>query len=276
MLPEEVESSGITPETSSAAELLGPERAVPGEASAEENQALIEAAIPAREPFWGYTDLALVIVLLAASFVLIGLFTAPFVFAYPNLRADPTPLALPVQLAFYAALYFDFWLIFKLKYRRTVLPSLGWKRPSINLIWVGLGGVLLAFAVSAIGALLQTPKIENPFDKLTKTPGSLVLFAIVAALLAPIFEEMFFRGFLQPLFSRTFGTFAGILITAILFGALHGFEYSWVWQYAFLITVVGVALGFLRAKTGSIIPGAVMHACFNAVSVVALAFGKDI
>ena len=87
---------------------------------------------------------------------------------------------------------------------------------------------------------------------------------------------MFFRGFIQPLLSRSLGTVAGILLTACLFGALHGFEYQWVWQYALFITAAGVVFGWLRARTNSIIPSTIMHGCFNAVSVIALAFGKNI
>jgi membrane protease YdiL (CAAX protease family) len=39
---------------------------------------------------------------------------------------------------------------------------------------------------------------------------------------------------------------------------------------------VGIALGVVRAKTDSIIPGTVMHGCFNAVSVVGLLAAKYI
>jgi hypothetical protein len=141
---------------------------------------------------------------------------------------------------------------------------------------MGGGGVVLAFVLSALGDLFKTPKIALPFEKLTNTPASLTFFAIVAIVLAPFFEELFFRGFVQPLLSRTFGTVAGILITAGLFGALHGFEYSWVWQYALFISLAGAVFGWLRARTNSIVPSTVMHGCFNAVSVVALAFGKNI
>jgi hypothetical protein len=229
-----------------------------------------------RVPFWGYTDLVLVLGLLFAFslivVVMIGLLAIP----YPSLRTDQTPLALPVQVAFYGCLYLSFQMVLGLRYHKPVLSSLGWCRSPINLAWMAGGGIVLAFALSALGDLFKTPKIALPFEKLTSTPASLTFFAIVAIVLAPLFEELFFRGFVQPLLSRTFGTVAGVLITAVLFGALHGFEYSWVWQYALFISLAGAVFGFLRARTNSIIPSTVMHGCFNAVSVVALAFGKNI
>ncbi len=231
---------------------------------------------PERVPFWGYTDLCLVLGLVFGFSVVVVVMVGLLAIPYPSLRTDQTPLALPVQVAFYGCLYLSFRMVLGLRYHRPVLTSLGWRRPQINLAWMAGGGLVLAFVLSALGELFKTPKIALPFDKLTNTPASFAFFAIVAVVLAPFFEELFFRGFIQPLLSRTFGTVAGILITAALFGALHGFEYSWVWQYALFISLAGAVFGWLRARTNSIVPSTVMHGCFNAVSVVALAFGKNI
>ncbi|MBV9404750.1 MAG: CPBP family intramembrane metalloprotease, partial [Acidobacteriaceae bacterium] len=88
--------------------------------------------------------------------------------------------------------------------------------------------------------------------------------------------ELLFRGFIQPLFSRTFGVALGIVLTAALFGCLHGPEYSWAWQYVVAITTVGIVLGWIRAWANSIIPTAVMHGCYNAIFVVALAITKHV
>jgi membrane protease YdiL (CAAX protease family) len=237
-----------------------------------------ELTVPARErvPFWGYTDLFLVLGLLFGFSVIVVVMIGLLAIPYPSLRTDQTALALPVQIAFYGCLYLSFRMVLSLRYRKPVFWSLGWRRARINLVWMGAGGIVLAFVLSALGDLFKTPKITLPFDKLTNTPASLTFFAIVAIVLAPFFEELFFRGFVQPLLSRTFGTVAGVLITAVFFGALHGFEYSWVWQYALFISLAGAVFGFLRARTNSIVPSTVMHGCFNAVSVVALAFGKNI
>jgi hypothetical protein len=104
-------------------------------------------------------------------------------------------------------------------------------------------------------------------------PNSIPL-AIMAITLAPFFEELFFRGLLQPLLTRTFGLVLGILLTAALFGSLHAVEYSFVWQYVVAIGLVGVALGFMRAWTNSIVPTTIMHGCFNGLQVIALIYQK--
>ena len=231
---------------------------------------------PKRDPFWGYLDLLLVFGLLFAFTVValvgVGLLAIPF----PKIRSDPMSIALPFQIVFYELVYLSFRLVFGIRYHEPVARSLGWRRPNINLLLAAFGGFILALILSALGSVLKTPKISSPFDELTKTGFSFGLFAVVAIVLAPLLEEFFFRGFIQPLLSRTFGTITGVVLTAGLFGALHGPEYSWVWQYALFITLAGVVFGILRARTNSIVPSVVMHGCFNAVSIVALAFGKNI
>lgn len=246
------------------------------EGSTQAEELALPPIPPERVPFWGYIDLLLVLGLLFAfsSVLVIGI--GLLAFPFPSLRSDPTPLALPVQILFYGALYLSLYLVLKLRYDKPVLSSLGWRKPGVNLVWMAVGGVVLAFVLSLLGTLFKTPKIPLPFEKLTDTPGMLIFFGVIAVVLAPLFEELFFRGFIQPLLSRTLGTLLGVILTAILFGALHGFEYDWVWQYAVFISLAGAIFGWLRARTGSIIPSTVMHGFFNAVSVVALAFGKNV
>jgi membrane protease YdiL (CAAX protease family) len=218
-----------------------------------------------RDPFWGYADLVLLtfwsfLVMLAASLC--------FHF-YPK-------SILEIQIAAYVVMFLGFRAAFKFSYDRGVFASLGWRKTGQNLIWAALGGVLLALAINVVASLVKTPKVKTPFDDLGNTPLSMALLALVAVCLAPLSEEMFFRGFWQPLLSKTFGTAAGVLITALLFGALHGSEYQWAWQYVAAITIVGLTLGTVRARTNSIIPGTVMHGCFNSLSVFALLYQKYI
>ncbi len=250
----------------------------PEETDLARTEAVIEVPPPlppVREPFWGYADLALVLGLLAlAAIVITG---AVFVFAsfYPALQKDPTPLIVPTNLACYLALYLIFRVVLENRYGMPVFASLGWRRTTRAAV---LGSVIaavpLAFLVNAFAYLLHTPKIKTPFDDIAKTPVLLALVGAMAVTAAPIFEELFFRGFLQPLFSRTFGVVAGVLLTAILFGCLHAAEYQFVWQYVAAVSLVGIALGVVRVVTNSIIPSTIMHGCYNASFVIALALTK--
>ncbi len=229
---------------------------------------------PVREPFWGYGDLALFFGYLFIGLVLIVFSVGVFVFLYPRLRTDQTPLFLPTQLALYAFIYLSLVLVLTVRYKKPVFASLGWRRANFNPLIAGIGGIVLAFVVNFVAFLLHTPKVPSPIDKLTDSPVSLALLGIVAVTVGPLFEELLFRGFIQPLLSRTFGIAAGILLTALLFGSLHGPEYAWAWQYVAAVSLVGVVLGIVRAWTNSIIPATIIHGCYNAAFVIALAVSK--
>jgi membrane protease YdiL (CAAX protease family) len=229
---------------------------------------------PVREPFWDYFDLLLFLGLGFASLVLVNLAAFGWVHFHPKLKNDLSTLAMPIQYLAYGLIYLCFYVVFKLRYDRPVFRSLGFVKTHFNLIAGGAGGVLLAFGLGLVANFIHTPKVETPFDELAKTPFSLALLGLTAIVTAPLVEEAIFRGFLQPLFSRTFGMVLGIGFTALLFGCLHAYEYQFAWQYVAAIGIVGVALGTLRAKTNSTIPGTVMHGCFNAVAVVGLIGAK--
>jgi membrane protease YdiL (CAAX protease family) len=228
-----------------------------------ETAAPVFAPPPERVPFWGYVDLVQLTVL--AFLVMLG--ASAVAFFYPK-------LVLVIQLVAYAVIYLCFLAVFKMKYDRDVFHSLGWRQSGYSLLAAGLGGIVLAFGLAAVASLIHTPKVKTPFDDLINTPLSFALLSVIAIFFAPLSEEMFFRGFCQPLLSRTLGVVFGVLVTAVLFGSLHGAEYQWAWQYVAAITTVGIALGVMRAKSNSIIPGTVMHGCFNAVSVVGLLAAK--
>jgi uncharacterized protein len=221
-----------------------------------------------REVFWDYFDLLLVIGFIAAAIVCAGvlhLLLVPSQFG-----SQPAPADLWLEFVFYAVVFGGLAGIFKLRYRAPVLASLAWKRSRFHPALAGGLGLVLALFLSALGQLVHTPE-NHLMDELVNSWGSFVLFAITAILVAPAFEELLFRGFLQPLLSRTFGVVAGVLVTAALFGALHLFQYSLAWQYAFIIFLAGAAFGWARVRTGSVIPGTLMHSCFNTASVIAYA-----
>jgi uncharacterized protein len=220
-----------------------------------------------REPFWSYADFLLLLGFIAAGFLAMGLIAFVAEASVPTLRKDPMPLALPLQIVFYVVIYLGFVAVFRLRYNEPTLKSLGWRPSQFNPILACICGALLAIALSALSQLLRTPD-NNLMDKLVNSWLTFVLFAVTAVLIAPFFEELLFRGFLQPLLSRTFGLVAGVILTSALFGLLHLFQYSLAWQYALIIFLAGAAFGWVRERTGSIVPGTLMHCCFNSVSVI--------
>lgn len=98
--------------------------------------------------------------------------------------------------------------------------------------------------------------MENPID--------LINMLVVLALLPAIAEELFFRGILQRIFIQmTRRPWIGIIITAIIFSALHGQFLGFIPRM-----VLGIVLGALYWYSGSLYPGMLAHFLNNAVQIV--------
>jgi membrane protease YdiL (CAAX protease family) len=86
---------------------------------------------------------------------------------------------------------------------------------------------------------------------------------VVVAGVAPFAEELLFRGLGYSLLER-FGQWPAILMVGLAFGLYHGLV-----QALPELVLFGCALAWLRAKTGSIFPGMLLHATFNAIALIA-------
>lgn len=136
-----------------------------------------------------------------------------------------------------------------------------------------------AFVVAAVGCTAVSSTFDAAFGALGQepsgsiaelgrvlvglSPGRLALAVAAAGVAAPIAEELFFRGYVQTRLCRRWGTWAGIAVTAALFGLVH---LDWIHSpSAFLI---GLYLGWLAARSGSIAPAVAAHAANNALWAV--------
>jgi membrane protease YdiL (CAAX protease family) len=94
--------------------------------------------------------------------------------------------------------------------------------------------------------------------------GALAPMLLAGAVLAPAAEEIFFRGYAQTRLCRRWGTAPGILTGAALFGLAH-----LDWIHTPSAFVIGVYLGWLVHRTGSVRPAILAHAVNNAAWVLA-------
>ncbi len=96
------------------------------------------------------------------------------------------------------------------------------------------------------------------------SPGGLAAMLLAASAVAPIAEELFFRGYVQTRLCRRLGAWPGVVLASALFGLVH---LDWIHTpSAFLI---GLYLGWLTLRAGSIRPSMLAHAANNAVWVLA-------
>jgi membrane protease YdiL (CAAX protease family) len=129
--------------------------------------------------------------------------------------------------------------------------------------------VLVAtFVVSGVVGLFLDPGAEQGLLPEEWPPPDVGVFALnVAAVVigAPLAEELMFRGLGYSLLER-FGPAFAIGGSAVAWGLAHGLIEAFP-----VIVALGIGLGFLRRKTGSIVPGMVLHGIFNALAVLAAA-----
>ncbi len=154
---------------------------------------------------------------------------------------------------------------------QTVLP-LGWPRRALWII--GASTIALFLIMLTFGSIAYYFDRQafvgdvKPFAEMAQTRLWWGLL-IGAGVGAPIAEELLFRGLLYGVLRDTRLGLAGTLImTSGLWSALH-MQYSFYGLIA--IFLIGLYLGWLRERTGSLVPPMVCHALYNGTIVVALA-----
>ncbi len=129
--------------------------------------------------------------------------------------------------------------------------------------------ILSAALDSVYGGLVSVPQdVYNPFannplgdfDLLDTSLGRLS-FAAAGVAVAPLVEELVFRGLLQGALVRRWGTTAGLVTASTLFALAHGFLTAFP-IYFFL----GMGFGFVTLATRSIWAGVTLHAANNALA----------
>jgi membrane protease YdiL (CAAX protease family) len=129
------------------------------------------------------------------------------------------------------------------------------------------GGAVLAMGVSFVGGFLNS-KESLPIEELLQARISVVLFAVLGVLVAPLVEETIFRGFLYPVIARRWGIAAGILITGTLFGLLHAAQLWGGWGQIALLIFVGLLLTWVRARTGTVTASYFVHLGYNGLQLL--------
>jgi membrane protease YdiL (CAAX protease family) len=225
---------------------------------------------PEPYPFWGYADLFL-LAGLALPCMFAGWALVRLVLWICRLHATPeAEVAVAETLLGYGLIFTALMMIFRVQYERPFWRSLGWIKPRLPFLWNVICGLGTGLAVAFVAFLIRTPPTSGPIVEMMNNHTGLVLLAIFGTTAAPLFEELAFRGFLQPLLVRTLGAVAGIALAAALFGALHYWEYGDSWRSALLVALAGAAFGCMRHWSGSTRAAAIMHASFNALSFVSL------
>ena len=134
---------------------------------------------------------------------------------------------------------------------------------------IGAAGGLGAQLLIGLGYQLARVESDEPARQLTSKGSGLAGFIallVLLALVAPLVEELLFRGLLQRGLAGYLPGWASVAISSGIFALVH-FQ---VVQFPGLV-VAGLVFGGLAQASGRLGPAIVAHVCFNASTVVVLA-----
>ncbi len=137
-----------------------------------------------------------------------------------------------------------------------------------------LPAVLIAFGcrlgVSVYAAFADNvdilrESVENSVDTSSYmvSPGKLIMYLAATVILAPVFEEILFRGIVQTELLRGFPVPMAIFVGALFFSAAHGMLYQAMFTF-----FVGLVLGWSYYITRNLFTSIIIHMIFNGTAIV--------
>jgi membrane protease YdiL (CAAX protease family) len=222
----------------------------------------------AADPAWTGWDVLRLLVL-----AIVALFGALFIVAfsarawlYPHAHLDkiissPLVVVAGQSLAYLLIVAYMYVLVTRERRCPDFLAAIHWNWPSSIAVYVVLG-VALSLGLQGLSHFLPIPK-ELPIDPFFRTPAKALATSILSVTLAPLMEELFFRGFLYPVLARRLGLAIAVFLTAAGFALLHGAQLGFAWGPVLVIFLVGIALTLVRARKDSVAASVVMHMAYN-------------
>jgi hypothetical protein len=164
---------------------------------------------------------------------------------------------------------FMVWWFTVRKYRLS-WGELGVRRPQRGGFWLGggllLGGLAITFSYSLLlqiaGAEVESDLPEGIYDN----AGPIVILVLTAVILAPVVEELFFRGFIFGGFRKAWGTVAAAVGSGLIFGLMHLGNPGTLYIVP-PIAAIGALFAWGYIYSGSLLPSMIAHLLFNALSV---------
>jgi uncharacterized protein len=157
----------------------------------------------------------------------------------------------------------------KLKKNTDIKEYLGLNSLSVRAVILMILISCLLLVVFAAASSLINPEADSQFTlEAYKSSVWPVLFWIAVVIFAPLFEELFFRGFLfTGLINSSLGPAGTIAITSVLWTILH-IQYD-IFGMA-TILVLGIIFGTIRYVTKSIWSTLILHATWNLLQLIML------
>ena len=153
--------------------------------------------------------------------------------------------------------------------------NLSWKEVGVRSFstkyWLKIPIWLLITIILSVAVVLLTSLLGNSVDnsKTESLQQNINLFTILigiisAGVVSPVYEEIFYRGFIYRWLRVRLGMNWGIVISSLIFTIAH-FPTLNAMPVNF---INGVVFAWVYEKTGSVIPGMIIHGVFNTIAVL--------
>lgn len=132
--------------------------------------------------------------------------------------------------------------------------------------------ILTGFVVNLVSRYYgQAPEMQDVVRWVLEERSLFILICLIffGIVVAPVIEEIVFRGFLQPALKNAFGRRYAVVVSASLFAAVHMDIYAF-----FPIFILGILLGYLYEKTQTLAASVIVHILHNSLTLVFLLYFK--
>ncbi len=229
--------------------------------------------VPHMKPGWGLLDIMFFMVVFYIASMLFAEIMSFFQVRFPIAENENFQLfTISIWMNFLAVAF----IIFLVKFmhsqdlqvlgltRRNFLKNIGYA----IIAYIAFIPVLVAinyathYVTQLIGYDAPTQDVVKMFMAEKEMPILLLGF-FAASIVAPVAEEIIFRGFAYSALKKTMGVFWSIVLTSLIFSVLHAHVVGIVPIFA-----LGVLLAYLYERTGSLIAPITVHMIHNTIMLV--------
>ncbi|HEV2645787.1 MAG TPA: CPBP family intramembrane glutamic endopeptidase [Acidobacteriaceae bacterium] len=197
-------------------------------------------------------------------------------------------LQLAMMAAIYAITIAAAWLFFPLLWDRPYLEGIRWNWPiaRLNLLRLLALGLVLGVIMQLVTNFISQPK-SIPIDEFFTHASTAWLITLFGTIIAPIFEETCFRGFLLPAFAIAYDWFAlprtpeahvlwkstttltpaallfSSILSSVFFALLHAQQVAHLLPALLSLFAISLILCFVRIKTQSVAASILVHGAYN-------------
>ncbi len=187
-------------------------------------------------------------------------------------------------------------VLFPALWGRSFRGGIQWNGGGAKLLPLAILGLLLGFTAEAVSSHLPTPH-EMPIEDVFQAPGIIWFLVIFGTVLAPLFEEIVFRGLLLPALANavdwlrlphakteqselaheqwrhsegwsTPALVASSLVTSVLFALIHAPQLGFNWAPVTLLVCVSLVLCGVRIWTKSVAASTLVHGVYNMAAFI--------